>query len=459
MAKEVKRIMSPLPTVSYNPKSRSFVSSSIYSAIPRKTKRKSKFAAANEKYGECSKKAKIGSTFQKKLAVFGYMGSDAPTHFTRKDSNIVMRGLLPDISVDASEDDVRKEICEVIRGCNEHDACLCTPQDFEFINMSGKHASIPNVKSGYEFTGKAVKNLAGSGCVYVRMTAELFSTYVSSDEHSPKSMVKSEQDDDYLEHEYDLPSPSNILVNTPGFSRANEPNVHHGSSPNEPNVQNELDVDINKLFEVFPQVPRDVITFLYTECANDVSKLMSYMLEGLGLDTIRSILKSSRILRVGCDSPRIRLESDDDEDDWVSAAIAHYKSPKFDSGAEVRITIKGQPAVDTGGVRRQFFSVVLQKLAMSRMYMLFDGPIDRLRPSFKMANLSSGLLKIVGKMIGHSFVLDGQGFPYLSECVYYSLAGMADKAITLISEDDLSAQVKSLVNEVCRKKTVCVISV
>ena len=309
VAKEVKRIMSPLPTVSYDPKSRdrSFASSS---AIPSKMKRKGKFSVANEKYGECSKKFKPGSAFQKKLVVFGYMGSNAPTQFTRKDSAIVMRGLLPDISVNAPEDDVRKEICEVIRGINEHDAHLCQPEYFEFIDMNGKNASVLNVKSGYSFTGKAVKNLAGTGCVYVRMTRELFSTYISSDDNSPK--VKDELINgidrepvspfNFPGYFHSSDGSSSLSTSEPGSSShstskkgslsTSEPGssshstseqgshlshstserstagssvqITHelnisGSSPyHGTNTQHGVvEVDINKLFELFPQVPRD----------------------------------------------------------------------------------------------------------------------------------------------------------------------------------------------------------
>ena len=31
--------------------------------------------------------------------------------------------------------------------------------------MSGKHASVPTVKAGMSFSAKAVKQLAGSGCL------------------------------------------------------------------------------------------------------------------------------------------------------------------------------------------------------------------------------------------------------------------------------------------------------
>ena len=112
------------------------------------------------------------------------------------------------------------------------------------------------------------------------------------------------------------------------------------------------------------------------------------------------------------DSPRIKLDGDDDIDDWVSAAMAYYKSPQFDRHAELRISLRGQPAVDTGGVRRQFFTSVLEHLALSEKCRLFEGPPDHIRPVFRMSNVSSGMMRIIGLMVAHSFILDGQGFPF-----------------------------------------------
>ena len=89
---------SPLPSVSYNSKSRSLQSSQPFSTfLPRREKRKSKSSLALAKYGSGKKGKMQVSTFQRKLVVFNYMGVDSPTHFTRKDKYIVMRGLLPDI--------------------------------------------------------------------------------------------------------------------------------------------------------------------------------------------------------------------------------------------------------------------------------------------------------------------------------------------------------------------------
>ena len=252
----------------------------------------------------------------------------------------------------------------------------------------------------------------------------------------------------YLDHA--LPTSTNFPgpSNTMDLSKANsQSSLTSLDSSSTMGVESQV-VDVSKLSEVFPKLSQEQLKFVYAQSGNDFMMSMNCLLEGPCVDSIRTLLRSSRIKGPIADSPRIRLEDDDDDDDWVSAAITFYKSPRFDANAEVRISIRGQPGVDTGGVRRQFFTVVLEKLAASKMYSLFEGPADSLRPSFRMSNLSSGLLKIVGQMVAHSFVLDGQGFPFLSECIYYYLAGLVDKAITLVTDDDLSAQVKTLVEEV-----------
>ena len=129
--------------------------------IPRKPKRKAKVEVAMKHGGK--KKGRVSTaTFQKKVVVFKYMGPDAPKVFTRTDKRICMRGLLPQISVHASESEVRDEICDVLRTCSP-DLSECIPSDFEFIEMSGKQARVPQCKAGFEWEGRAVKELSGSG--------------------------------------------------------------------------------------------------------------------------------------------------------------------------------------------------------------------------------------------------------------------------------------------------------
>lgn len=126
-----------------------------------------------EKYGGKKKGRVSTATFQKKLVVFEYMGPDAPNVFTRTDKKICMRGLLPAIPLNASETEVRNEICDVVRTCSFPDLTECPPIDFEFIDMSGKQARVPQCKAGFEWGSRAIKELAGSGCVYIRLIQDV----------------------------------------------------------------------------------------------------------------------------------------------------------------------------------------------------------------------------------------------------------------------------------------------
>ena len=48
------------------------------------------------------------------------------------------------------------------------------------------------------------------------------------------------------------------------------------------------------------------------------------------------------------------------------------------------------------------------------------------------------------------------GFPYFAEYCYYYMAGCMDKALTCITTDDVSDNVKALISEVCTShQSVC----
>lgn len=280
MVKEVRSIMgSSIPRVRYNSASRSFLSSFTSSPstsqpfntpIPRRPKRKKKMSYALENYVHGNKKiVKDCCTFQKKLVVFGFMGDDSPSHFTRKDKFIVMRGLLPEIPVDSSEERVRQEVGDLIRSCNEYDLGLCGEKDFEFIDMNGKQASVPNFKKGYKFTGKAVKNLAGSGCVYVRLTTDPLTLCLSSDASGDESNSlpdisvtkrkpprKEQREEDVVVVISDATEDSHPnLSPNPSQSPAGPPSPSSQSPAGPPSPSSGLQLicgDFNNLTEIFP---------------------------------------------------------------------------------------------------------------------------------------------------------------------------------------------------------------
>ena len=174
--------MGPRQYVSYSPMANSL--SSSRDTDFRKHKGKGKYQLTVEKCGGSKKKNRSSAvTFQKKLYVFNYRGPDAPETFTRSDKDIITRGLLPQISVSATEKEVRSEIFEVMQSCETPNLSEIGPDDFQFINMSGKQASVPHCKrKGFEWNGRAVKELAGSGAVYIHLTKPPGVLSISDDE-------------------------------------------------------------------------------------------------------------------------------------------------------------------------------------------------------------------------------------------------------------------------------------
>ena len=173
------------------------------------------------------------------------------------------------------------------------------------------------------------------------------------------------------------------------------------------------------------------------------------MIEGPSFDSIWNVAVC-QISVPSKESPRIRVDVDDD--DWTEAAVAFYKNSKFNRHAGVRVNIRGQPVVDVGGVHRQFFFTLLQNLALPResasVFMFFEGNPRRLCLAYKASILSSGMLTTIGTMIGHSIILDGQGFPYLSDYCYYYIADCYDQELRSVTTDDVGANVKFIVEKV-----------
>lgn len=99
------------------------------------------------------------------------MGEDPPRKFALKESYVVMRGVLPEIGVSAEESAVRSCVAKVIRHSEKTLADLA-PTDFEFLEACGKCLCVPAYSPDFMWTGRAVKELAGTGAIYVRLTVE-----------------------------------------------------------------------------------------------------------------------------------------------------------------------------------------------------------------------------------------------------------------------------------------------
>ena len=106
---------------------------------------------------------------------------------------------------------------------------------------------------------------------------------------------------------------------------------------------------------------------------------------------------------------------------------------------------KGQPAADTGGVLRHFFTDLLQKLSDT----YFTGTSCKV-PLYNTNILICGLMKMIGTVIVYSVVQGGPGFPFFSPAVFsYSWSGSVDAAVQHLNIDDCaSPQCKEIVLKV-----------
>lgn len=112
-----------------------------------------------------------------------------------------------------------------------------------------------------------------------------------------------------------------------------------------------------------------------------------------------------------------------DREDIVMDFFQFYKSVHFDPVIPIKVHIKGEPAVDTGGVLRQAFTDVFAELASgSSCLRLFRGAHSRLTPVYSTEHVLTGVFEVLGKMIAHSLIQGGPGFPYLTPGIYWYIA-------------------------------------
>ena len=132
-----------------------------------------------------------------------------------------------------------------------------------------------------------------------------------------------------------------------------------------------------------------------------------------------------------------------DEDDIFNDALAYYKDSKFDARKKLRVLYKGQPAADTGGVTRQFYTQLLQEISQQFFCSdTFKNPIYN-------SNIAvSGIMKLAGTVITHSILQGGPGFPVFSPSVYHYLAtGDFDAAVQKISVNDCTVSTKHFIDQ------------
>ena len=383
--------------------------------------------------------------FQKKLIVICYMGEKAPKQFTLKDSVIALRGVLPEIDVEARELDIRRVIADMIISGGE-EFLSCSRYSFEFIEANGKSLYVPAKPTGFEWSGKAVKNLAGNGQVYVRLLYDPFSN--SDSEDFP--VVNCRQPP--LIGDDEEPSCSMSKATLPPIgSRANNTQPPSRPEADTPPTAVYDETGVMQLVQMFPTTSESVTRYIYDLSRGDLACAADCILSGPCFETLIALI-SSVVLTGDGEGRKLKIDDNEQEgDDLAECVLAFYKGPRYDPHCGIRVSLCGQPAIDTGGVRRQVYSQVFERVAFSDRLCLFDGPLDRRRPAFRISSLSAGVMRLVGRMIGHSILLDRLGFPYLSPVCYNVMVGRQDQALLLCTPEDASERVQQVLKKVSYK--------
>ena len=134
--------------------------------------------------------------------------------------------------------------------------------------------------------------------------------------------------------------------------------------------------DIAKFTELFPRLTPEQISYIYgmpKRCKLD--RAVDCLMEGPSLLSLCRITSSKYLEVPPTESPHVCVDRDDEEDDLV---LAFYKDSKFNVNAYVRISMSHQPGIDTGGLHRQYVSVVFDNIALSKTLAIFEAPQDHL---------------------------------------------------------------------------------
>jgi len=152
------------------------------------------------------------------------------------------------------------------------------------------------------------------------------------------------------------------------------------------------------------------------------------------------------------DSARLSV----DRNFLLDDALSFYKSDKFIPTKKLKVRFDGEPAVDTGGVTRQFFSDLFEifETGADGVPALIVGESGHKLPTYDPSIAGSDLMETLGKIIAHCIAQTSFGISNLSPAIYSYLVN-ADflEAVSLITIEDISSvpAAKDLVEKVSFK--------
>ncbi len=389
-------------------------------------------------------------TIFKTFSVLEYNPS-FPQKFTAKDSRIVLTGIV-ELSPTADEMSLRQSIAAVVQ--NSEEGLKCGPDDFQFLKRSGHMFRVPDVAPDFKYDINALKALIGQGDIYVRLLCAVEGEYLNDGGTPPpelpaeqlKPIEQNRSEPAEQNHPFERPSEpaepnrtsSNVTSGrssssvTSGRSSRLSLSSHTSSlaprmrascidlttSDSDSSTHSPLRKKTNKdwstvesdLIAIFPATPANTISTLL-DFVGGASDIVIDTL--IGDDNLNDVLMAVSDRKLFGDPSRIIVK---EESSTLSDALRYYKHPALDMARPIYIVYEDMPAADAGGPKKQFFTDIF--LELKNNHALFEGSNNQLFPVYSAGVIGSGLLKVLGRVIVHSVLQDGPGFPFLAPCIY-----------------------------------------
>ena len=362
-----------------------------------------------------------------------------PTHQTRcqlENNGFVIHGCPIDKSWE--EPELKHKIKEWFPILEENDI------DFDFVKSCYGQIVTPKLAAGVKAAARAL-SLSGQGSIYVR----------------PKQDIPNENDDANLldEGNDNAEYSDNSYIESSSVASTSQEQVlmPHQIPCSSSSTHQE---DLNRLKEMFPNTSYDAlghalllhgtvdkaalslsaIASAQVSISDDEDDEIIASISSLPQETsLSSILKG---LEEGLSKEKEKLRVE--EEDLFNDALCYYKDPNFDEKKMLRIVYQGQPAVDTGGVTRQFFTKLLSIISE----MFFEGCVYK-SPIYNADVVASGMMKYIGTIIVHSILQGGPAFPVFSPSVYqYLSTGDFELAMKTANIGECSAHMNHFINQV-----------
>lgn len=318
------------------------------------------------------------------------------------DEMVLLKGEF-DLVSNQKEEDIRREL----EGIFKRKYPCINMYDFDFVKRDRHTISTPVVKEAHLWDFAHVKHLCGNGRLYVRL-------------------VTSRKDIEHTEHKDSTLTASSEDVVSPANSASVTTLEVDDDEEDLPEFRANLlttDEKVARIAAVFPGIPLNVIRgafHAHGSIERAVNALLSYRSSEREVEPAADSLSERNIadqktegteINDGESCPQVferlrkkmlprgmREKSKVDPDDQVMDVYSYYKSPDFDALAPISVYVKGQPAVDAGGVLRQVFGEVFALLCNNEgIKHIFTGEPYRKVPVFSNELVVNGFFEVLGK--------------------------------------------------------------